>query len=498
MGIPSYFMHIIREYKSTILQPSINIHVDHLYLDCNSIIYDSISAGPSPADIIQTVCHTIEDYINLIRPSESIMIAFDGVAPIAKMEQQRTRRYKAKFLPLSSSSTVFDTANITPGTTFMDDLATAIRSYFKSLKNCTVSTSQQCGEGEHKLFQHIREHPEKHQNKNTVIYGLDADLIMLSLVHTDKTNLFLFRETPVFISQIDNTLKPNELYCIHIHQLATIICSQLTSSSAAFDIQRIHDYICLGFLLGNDFLPHFPAIQIRTDGIELLLQTYQQHIFPNYLTKGGAIQWRMFSRLFERLATTEQHRFQQRYQMREKYRVPLSSSSSSDTLLHLPCSAWIDEQFIQPFQPGWQERYYWTLFEANVAPIDVCKNYMEGLEWTYHYYTSTCIDWSWKYRYDYPPLLQDLAQHSPFISVQFQSTSAPVHPYVQLCYVLPPQCYSILPVTIINNVKPLLPEVFSLHLLDFTWAYCTYFWEAHIHLPPLSIEALQQKINECI
>ena len=58
-----------------------------------------------------------------------------------------------------------------------------------------ISTSNEVGEGEHKLFQYIRDIP--HFNDTTVIYGLDADLIMLCLNHLSfAKKLYLYRETP--------------------------------------------------------------------------------------------------------------------------------------------------------------------------------------------------------------------------------------------------------------------------------------------------------------
>ena len=37
----------------------------------------------------------IEYYIQEIKPENTVFIAFDGVAPVAKLDQQRNRRYKS-------------------------------------------------------------------------------------------------------------------------------------------------------------------------------------------------------------------------------------------------------------------------------------------------------------------------------------------------------------------------------------------------------------------
>ena len=43
----------------------------------------------------ESIAEKIEEYISLIQPSGVIYIAFDGVAPVAKLDQQRDRRYKS-------------------------------------------------------------------------------------------------------------------------------------------------------------------------------------------------------------------------------------------------------------------------------------------------------------------------------------------------------------------------------------------------------------------
>ena len=202
MGIPSYFSYIVRNHRNIMVQYKSNkITIHNLYMDCNSIIYDVIyeleknnKSLSNDSYIIKLVCDKIKSYIHLIKPKNNVYIAFDGVAPFAKMNQQKTRRYKtyyennlAKKMGINKVK-LFDTTSITPGTEFMRKLSIEINNEFKNpkkfkLKKLLVSTSEDKGEGEHKIYQYIRDNVEEHTDTTTVIYGLDADLIMLTLNH---------------------------------------------------------------------------------------------------------------------------------------------------------------------------------------------------------------------------------------------------------------------------------------------------------------------------
>ena len=124
----------------------------------------------------------------------------------------------------------WSTASITPGTNFMKQLNKEITSHFSNKKNnrnyspqIIVSTSDEPGEGEHKIFSYIRNHSD-HKSQTTVIYGLDADLIMLSINHYPLCKeIYLFRETPEFIKSIDSNLEPNHNYLFNIEQLTNNI-----------------------------------------------------------------------------------------------------------------------------------------------------------------------------------------------------------------------------------------------------------------------------------
>ena len=146
MGIPSFFSHIIRNYSNIILNHKHivkNYSFHHLYMDCNSIIYDAVHSLNNINNkfhkddfenaILDVVVVNITKYILLIQPTNSIYIAFDGVAPFAKMEQQRTRRYKTQFISnILQKKTNWNTSAITPGTEFMDKLNERLYSEFNN------------------------------------------------------------------------------------------------------------------------------------------------------------------------------------------------------------------------------------------------------------------------------------------------------------------------------------------------------------------------------
>ena len=146
--------------------------------------------------IYNKICLQIDFYIKQIKPTELVYISFDGIAPFAKLKQQRDRRFKSQYTKqilhsiLNKKTTEeWDTCAITPGTTFMKNLDAYVKKYFKDYPIPVIFTgSQKCGEGEHKIMQHIR------NTKNTAaIYGLDADLIMLGLNHLSyRNNIYLY------------------------------------------------------------------------------------------------------------------------------------------------------------------------------------------------------------------------------------------------------------------------------------------------------------------
>jgi len=416
----------------------------------------------------------------------------------------------------------WNTASITPGTKFMNELSSYINSHFKnpSVYNVTsiiTSTSDIYGEGEHKIFEFIRKHKEEHKTQSTIIYGLDADLIMLSINHLPICpEIYLFRETPHFIQSIDKSLEPDETYLLDIPLLTNDIITSMNNNDNDNDNdtkddykqKRIYDYIFLSFFLGNDFLPHFPAINIRTGGMDKMLNAYKMTIGKtnNILTDGNKIYWKNVRTLISYLVSQEEEYIKQEYKLRNKREKTYYPAETPEEIFKkfesIPTYERDVEKYINPFKPYWQTRYYRSLLNVqsdstNQRKKDICINYLEGLEWTLQYYTHECPDWKWSYHYHYPPLLQDLLEYIPIFDTTFvpKKEPNPVSSIVQLCYVLPKDSLTLLPSPLKNELLEKHNEWYKADC-NFLWAFCRYFWESHVKMNEIDLKELEMIVEK--
>lgn len=552
MGIPSYFSYIIQNYDNIYVHLK-NIVRDNLYMDCNSIIYDCLrktelvstqefNDEKFETSLINEICDKIKEYINIIKPKHIVYIAFDGVAPIAKLQQQRTRRYKSNIFQLLekqcieehlkstknngykndldqskiNKKQIWNQTAITPGTEFMKRLDIMVNKYFTKKENklrnvqYIISGSNKPGEGEHKLFQFIRTNDTFHKDTNTMIYGLDADLIMLSLNHLDLTkNIFLFREIPDYDNDLQDIYGKNGLCVINMKSLGLCIQNEMmkthTINRSHQTISKLYDYIFISFLLGNDFLPHHMSLNIRTHGIKTLLDCYSNVIQPNeQICNGKKINWKLFHKLLKELAETEEKNSQYEYSILKrqgKKHINITDLESIQYKINiLPQYNRSIEEYINPFQTGWKDRYYESLFHINNDPVkikEISLHFIEGLEWTMKYYTNGCKNYSWFYKYDYPPLFCDLNKYIPLFDSEFiKEDYTIIHPYTQLAYVLPESALQLLPFKIRTYLLTKYQNNYQIHKI--IWAFCKYLWESHVEFPFIDIFELEKEIQTLI
>ncbi|KAG2462678.1 ATR kinase, partial [Polypterus senegalus] len=228
---------------------------DNLYLDMNGIIHqcshpndEDVHFRISEEKIFTDIFHYLEVLFRIIKPRKVFFMAVDGVAPRAKMNQQRGRRFrsakeaeekikkaveKGETLPTEAR---FDSNCITPGTEFMARLHEQLK-YFVNNK-----------------------------------------------ITTDKS----WQGVKVFLSGHEKTIPFD------------------------YDLERIiDDWILMGFLVGNDFIPHLPHLHINHDALPLLYRTYIS-VLPKlggYINENGNLNLNHFEKYLEKLSEFDREHF---------------------------------------------------------------------------------------------------------------------------------------------------------------------------------------------
>eukprot|EP01035_Chromulina_nebulosa_P028826 gene28826-38116_t len=255
MGVPAFYRWLSEKYPKivqdlleqrdnvidgTVIPINLNepnpngVEYDNLYVDMNGLIHpcshpEDRESPTSEREMYVNVTKYIDRLVAAVRPRRLLFLAIDGVAPRAKMNQQRSRRFRAaqdakerkdmlqdvinEMVALGydapDSSQDWDSNVITPGTTFMAKISIFLRFYILDKMNrhpywrgikVILSDASEPGEGEHKIMNYIRNQRGQYgydPNQRHILHGLDADLIMLALA-THEAHFTILREKVSF------------------------------------------------------------------------------------------------------------------------------------------------------------------------------------------------------------------------------------------------------------------------------------------------------------
>lgn len=465
MGIPYFYRQLINKYPNIILKNNKWLDKPYLYFDYNCLIHpvshNVINENKNnnlTLDVLENlICEEIIKYtsniINMIKP-KFIFIAVDGVAPRAKQIQQRKRRYKAAKEKIDNNS-IFDSNSISPGTPFMIKLDNYINKFIKNElmdKKIIYSSYNEVGEGEHCILQYIN-NMKNSNNYQHIIYGLDADLIMLAL-STHLNDIYLLREIQHFESK-SNIENNNELHFLSIKNLKYAFKKdiELKYNFRILNINNIiDDFIFLCFFLGNDFLPHIKAIDIYNNGINVLLKEYIYFLKKNnqyeyLIINKKNINMTFLKNIIKNLAYNENALI--------KYNI-----SKNNNINNFDPIRYLDK--------NWNYRYYSYFYKTNdkIFIENACKNYWNMIKWTFEYYFNKCPSWDYYFYYNSPPTLFDLYKFIELYdlnNVSFPS-SKPCSIYQQLMMILPPNSSNLLPTKYANLMKN---ELIQYYPIDF-------------------------------
>jgi len=199
-------------------------------------------------------------------------------------------------------------------------------------------------------IRHQRMKPTHDPNTTHVLYGLDADLIMLALA-THEPHFRILREDVFANEKIDRNkcficgqeghqavmcqgkakIKDGEFdekrtapsrkpyVFLHVPILREYLDAELSFAPGqlAFEwnLERaIDDWVFLVFFVGNDFLPHLPSLEIREGAIDTLVTIWKK-VLPKlggFLTKNGEVRLERIEQVLYELGKIEADIFQRR------------------------------------------------------------------------------------------------------------------------------------------------------------------------------------------
>jgi 5'-3' exoribonuclease 2 len=488
MGIPYYFYYLTTKYNDILIK-SLPIKIDIYAIDFNGIIHPEAAKETNEELLINNLWDKINKYNDLYKPNK-LLICVDGVAPIAKIIQQRKRRYLTYFKnKIDKITSLWDTNAISPGTNFMNKLNSFIKENITN-DNYIFSGSDESGEGEHKIFKLINEiRGFDNDDNNIIINGLDADLIILSLI-SGRNNIYLMRENRGI-----NTY-------VNINNLRLAIIKELRPKwHIEDDKDLIESYCVMCSILGNDFIPHILNLNIKSGGLDKLINITEIAIrMYGSLVENNKINQRTLGDIFNQIADNEDN------DISLLVKNEIERKPRDFTLLSQEYGIKFKDEtlnLINNNSKKWRYYYYKNLFDINIT-IDstsiISSNYIKGIYWTYNYYKKMDIDYTWYYPYNYPPTAKDISNYFKVNDIQeIKSKGDFLKPETQLLLILPINSINLIDdkykkymTDISMGLKHLYPIEYKIQTL-----FKTHLWECCPILPIINIDKII-KINKLI
>jgi 5'-3' exoribonuclease 1 len=569
MGVPKFYRWLSERYpliNQLISSAAILPEFDNFYLDMNGIIHacthpnnDVAANSLTVREMMLSIFRYVDRIVSeIVKPKKLLFLAIDGVAPRAKLNQQRARRFRAAQDRLESiekakqrgdmidEENLFDSNCITPGTEFMETVSRHLKYFIRKKvkedplwQNLTIifSGHDVPGEGEHKIMQYIRDMrclPNYEPNLRHCMYGQDADLIMLGLA-SHEPHFALLREVIHFNTfkgkktsareVIIRQTKDAQFQLLHLSVLREYLIIDFAHGiHHSIDQERIiDDFIFMTFLVGNDFLPHLPTLDISENAFDVLLAAYRQlfQAEPGYIVGKGEIEdFQRLESLCKLIGAQEQailsnreirekeflNKKKKREQITEEDEMALEETEEAlqtafeDALYEAmhgegkrpeDSEGGEDDEEEEPEegdeenenapktsatgpQKDYRGRYYYEKFtlvaksvQGEKALENLMVNYLKGLMWCLAYYMKGCISWTWYYPFHYGPMLQDMKHLQELSNRMSFPLGEPFTPFQQLLGCLPPASSNLLPKCyqwlMVNKESP----IFEFYPLDF-------------------------------
>jgi 5'-3' exonuclease len=405
MGVPFYCKVLSRKYPQA-FRHSAPSSVGCLLLDFNSIVHvcaaeEIAVSDPTDQGVVERVKQRVrvlcqQHYPHAARGFQ-LILAMDGVPPMAKVLQQRKRRFLRG--AQDAAGTTWDTNKISPGTRFMQDMAAQLQLAFPA---ALILDTELPGEGEQKIFKLLRN--QDTSGTSSVIFGPDADLIQLALlVAAANPGLRLYVARP---PQPPAPQKAG----VYIDISCLARCIHLDTSPVLPLEEALLEHVALMALFGNDFVPGLPCLHLDVIDYAEVQAAYNIVANKNHRLVVGrtpCLDIQGLRLLLEALCGRE------REMMSRKHSIFVRC-----------CTPGSKPPIMSPSRDHrWRSAFYAYSFSDTTPQQLVCSDFLKSCVWTLRYYTSSrsCDpppagrkSWNchgggdFAYPHAYGPLLMDL------------------------------------------------------------------------------------------
>ena len=452
MGVPHFINWLASRYPliSKRMNDASRPKIDCFFIDFNCIVHNSmrtnktIDESNSEEEIMKEVLRYLDILVQIICPTSLLFISVDGPAPLAKCRQQRSRRFIREINPDPTLN--FESNSISVGTEFMENLHQRLSKFLKErVKNdlnwqkptVIYSSYRTPGEGEHKFFDFIKSQRKFsfwNENASCCVYSPDADLVFVCLQSNIK-NFCILRESNSIFQEIKtkNTINDSGIkYLANDFVLISVnlIREYLTLDFETEDPRIFDDFTALSYLVGNDFIPHFPDVKIEKGEFSIIVDIYKK----NYLKKGKFLV-NGLSFNSQVLADFIREAILEIAKVKKK-------ANSLEQLMQLA------EDKICSRMPEEYEK------DPEELKRSLSYSIIDSFYWVLQYYKNGVPSWTWFYPYYYAPSLIIVANYITEHTPDFEVGSPPT-PFEQLLSIMPPQSRNLLP----KALQPLMdPE----------------------------------------
>lgn len=282
-------------------------HAEKLHFNLENATLESYNQYFTKQNFDDLIIEYITKYIknmtkNMLEPNnlKNIFIAFDGVPQMAKVVEQKRRRYNGfveskirknifqkhydnltKERQLYETNKLsFDRGQIMAHTNFMQNVSEIFMSkefkfemkeINKNLEEIIISHQNIFGEGEKKIIEHINETQKKGKY---VLFSPDADVIILGMI----IHNLLDNNSEFTILRHNQQTKNHDAVNINllIDTIFEYILLELKNNNIEIELEKkrtINDILLIFTFFGNDFLPRMETIDVRSD-IKFILSYY--------------------------------------------------------------------------------------------------------------------------------------------------------------------------------------------------------------------------------